>query len=62
MEEEAIKMNLNDQEKKRLVGDFIELTKSAQETAKFTSNIDQNFVIPDFQEILEKEQVAKKAI
>jgi len=29
MEEEAAKMNLNDQEKKRLVGDYIELTKEA---------------------------------
>jgi hypothetical protein len=48
MEEEAVKMNLNNQEKKRLVGDFLELTKSAQETNKFTSNIDQNFVLPNF--------------
>jgi len=27
-----------------------------------TSNIDQNFVLPDFQEILAKEQVSKNAI
>ncbi len=55
MEEEAAKMNLNDQEKKRLVGDYLELTKEAQATGKVTSNIDQNFVLPDFQDILQNE-------
>ncbi len=62
MEEEAAKMQLNDQEKTRLVEDYIELTKEAQKTNKVTSNIDQNFVLPDFQEILAKEQVSKNAI
>ena len=62
MEEEAAKMQLNDQEKTRLVEDYIELTKEAQKTNKVTSNIDQNFVLPDFQEILVKEQVSKNAI
>ena len=62
MEEEAVKMNLNDQERNKLVGDYIELTKEAQVTDKITSNLDQNFVLPDFQEILNNEQVAKNAI
>ena len=48
MEEEAVKMNLNDQERNKLVGDYIELTKEAQVTDKITSNLDQNFVLPDF--------------
>lgn len=55
-------MQLNDQEKTRLVEDYIELTKEAQKTNKVTSNFDQNFVLPDFQEILAKEQVSKNAI
>ena len=42
--------------------DYIELTREAQKTNKVTSNIDQNFVLPDFQEILSREQVSKNAI
>jgi hypothetical protein len=55
-------MNLDDREKRKLVGDYLELTKDAQKTNKVTSNVDANFVLPDFQEILNNEQVTKNAI
>ena len=62
LEDEAAKMNLDDREKRKLVGDYLELTKDAQKTNKVTSNVDANFVLPDFQEILNNEQVTKNAI
>ncbi len=41
-------MHLDDREKKRLVEDYLELTKAASKTDKVTSNVDANFVLPDF--------------
>ncbi len=48
LEDEAVKMHLDDREKKRLVEDYLELTKAASKTDKVTSNVDANFVLPDF--------------
>ena len=61
IEDEAAKMRLDDKERRKLIDDYVELTRAAEKNNKIASAA-SNLMLPDFNDILSKEQTSKNAI